>query len=70
MRKRKICYISNFLNLKYLIYETVLTFPIELLSHSLLLIIFSYPKPWRGVILRLAWMKVENDFEFVLIGKT
>ena len=39
MRKRKICYISNFVNLKYLIYETILTFLIGILAHSLLLII-------------------------------
>ena len=40
MRKRKIFYISNFLNLKYLIHEIVLTFFIGFLVHSLLLIIF------------------------------
>ena len=40
MRKRKICYISNFVNLKYLIHKIVLTFLIGLLAHSLLLIIF------------------------------
>ena len=51
VRKRKICYISNFVNLKYLIHENVLTFLIGLLAHSLLLIIFRCPKPWRRVIL-------------------
>ena len=45
MRKRKICYISNFVNLKYLIHENVLTFLIGLLAHCLLLIIFKCPKP-------------------------
>ena len=45
VRKRKICYISNFVNLKYLINENVLTFLIGLLAHSLLLIIFRCPKP-------------------------
>ena len=50
MRKQKICYISNVVNLKYLIHETVLTFPIRLLAQSLLLIIFMYLRPWRGVI--------------------
>ena len=45
MRKRKISYISNFVNLKYLIHKIVLTFFIELLSHSLLLIFFRYPRP-------------------------
>ena len=45
MRKRKISYISNFVNLKYLIHKTVLTFFIGLLAHSLLLIIFRYPRP-------------------------
>ena len=34
MRKRKICYVFNFVNLKYLIHETVLTFFIGLLSHD------------------------------------
>ena len=42
MRKRKICYISKFVNLKYLINEPVLTFLIRLLAHSLLSIIFRY----------------------------
>ena len=51
MRKIKICYISNFVNLKYLIYQNVLTFFIGLLAHSLLLNIFRWPKPWRRVIL-------------------
>ena len=51
MRKIKIFYISNFVNLKYFIHETVLTFLIGLLAHSLLLIIFRHPRPWRGVIL-------------------
>ena len=51
MRKRKICYISNFVILKYLINENVLTFLIGFLAHSLLLIIFRCPKPWRKVIL-------------------
>ena len=50
MRKRKICYISNFVNLKYLINETLLTFLIRLLAQSLLLIIFKYLRPWLGVI--------------------
>ena len=45
MKKRKICYILNFVNLKYLIHENVLTFFIGLLAHSLLLIIFRCPKP-------------------------
>ena len=45
LRKRKICYISNFVNLKYLIHEIVLTFFIELLAHFLLFIIFRYPRP-------------------------
>ena len=40
MRKRKVYYIPNFMNLKCLINETVLTFIIGLLVHSLLLIIF------------------------------
>ena len=62
VKKRKICYISNFVNLKYLINENVLTFLIGLLVHSLLLIIFKCPKPWRRVILGLAGMKVENLF--------
>ena len=35
VRKIKICYISNFVNLKYLIHENVLTFLIKLLAHSL-----------------------------------
>ena len=51
IRKRKICYISNFVNLKYLIHETVLTFLIGLLAHFLLLIILRYTKPCGGVIL-------------------
>ena len=54
VKKIKICYISNFVNLKYLINENVLTFLIVLiglLAQSLLLIIFRYPKPWRRVIL-------------------
>ena len=51
VRKRKICYISNFVNLKYLINENVLTFLIGLLAHSLLLVIFRCPKPCRRVIL-------------------
>ena len=50
-RKIKICYISNFVNLKYLIHENVLIFLIGLLPHSLLLIIFRCPKPWRIMIL-------------------
>ena len=62
VRKIKICYISNFVNLKYLINENVLTFLIELLTHSLLLIIFRYPKPRRRVILEWVWMEVENYF--------
>ena len=33
VRKIKICYISNFVNLKYLIHENVLTFLIGLLTH-------------------------------------
>ena len=45
VRKIKICCISNFVNLKYLIHENVLTFLIGLLAHSLLLIIFRCPKP-------------------------
>ena len=45
VRKRKISYISNFVNLKYLIHKIVLTFFIELLSHSLLLIFFRYHRP-------------------------
>ena len=49
--EKKICYISNFVNLKYLIHEDILTFLIRLLTHSLLLIIFRCPKPWRRVIL-------------------
>ena len=36
-RKRKICYISNFKNLKYLIHKNVLTFLIGLLAHSFFL---------------------------------
>ena len=43
VRKRKICYISNFVNLKDLINENILTFLIGLLAHSLLLIIFQEP---------------------------
>ena len=46
VRKIKICYISNFMNLKCLIHENALTFLIGLLAHSLLLIIFKCPKPW------------------------
>ena len=46
MRKIKICYISNFVNLKCLIHETVLAFFIGHLAHSLLLIIFRYHGPW------------------------
>ena len=49
IRKRKICYISNFVNLKYLFRKTVLTFLIGLLTHSLLLIIFRFPRLWRGL---------------------
>ena len=45
VRKRKICYIYNFVNFKYLINENILTFIIGLLAHSLLLIIFKCPKP-------------------------
>ena len=45
VRKKK-SYISKFVNLKYLIHENVLTFLIGLLAYSLLLIIFSCPKPW------------------------
>ena len=45
VKKIKICYIFNFVNLKYLINENVLTFLIGLLVHSLLLIIFKCPKP-------------------------
>ena len=45
VRKIKICYIFNFVNLKYLIHENVLTFFIRLLAYFLLLIIFRYPKP-------------------------
>ena len=45
--EKKICYISNFVNLKYFIHEIVLTFLIGLLAHSLLLIIITYPRPWR-----------------------
>ena len=44
--EKKICYISNFVNLKYFIYETVLTFFFRFLTHSLLLIIFRYSRPW------------------------
>ena len=51
VRKRKMCYISNFVNLKYLIHENVLTFFIGFLVHFLLLMIFRCPKPWRKVIL-------------------
>ena len=51
VRKIKICYIFNFVNLKYLIHENVFTFLIGLLVHFLLLIIFKCPKPWRIVIL-------------------
>ena len=43
--KKKIYYISNFVNLEYLIHENVLTFLIGLLAHSLLLINFRCPKP-------------------------
>ena len=50
MKKKNINYISNFVNLKYLIHETVLTFLIGLLAHSLLLIIFRYPRPWQRMI--------------------
>ena len=39
MRKIIIYYISNFVNLKYLIREIVLIFLIGLITHSLLLII-------------------------------
>ena len=60
--KRKINYVSNFVKLKYLIHENVLTFLIGFLAHSLLLIIFRCPKPWRRVILGEAEMKVENYF--------
>ena len=50
--EEKKIYISNFVNLKYLIHENVLTFLIGFfLTHSLLLIIFKCPKPWRKVIL-------------------
>ena len=62
VRKRKICYISNFVNLKYLIHKNVLTFLIGFLAHSLLLIIFRCLKPWRKVILGKAMMEVENYF--------
>ena len=48
--ENKICSISNFVNLKYLIHENVLTFLIRLLAHFSLLIIFKCPKPWRRVI--------------------
>ena len=51
VRKRKICYISNFVNLKYLIHKNVLTFLIGILAHFLLLVIFKCPKPWRRMIL-------------------
>ena len=51
VRKRKICYIFNFVNLKYFIHKNVLTFLIGLLAHFLLLIIFRCLKPWRRVIL-------------------
>ena len=34
MKKRKICYISNFVNLKYLSHENVLTFLIGLFSRD------------------------------------
>ena len=51
MKKRKICYIFNFMNLKYLIHENVLTFLIGFLAHSLLSIIFRCPKHWQIVIL-------------------
>ena len=70
VRKRKICYISNFVNLKYLIHENVLTFLIGLLVHSLLLIIFRGPKPRQRVILESTEMKVENFFELIFVGKT
>ena len=43
VRKREICYIYNFVNLKYLINENILTFLNGLLAHSLLLIIFQVP---------------------------
>ena len=43
--REKKSYISNFVNLKYLIHENVLTFLIKLLAHSLLLIISRCPKP-------------------------
>ena len=50
--EEKKIYISNFVNLKYLIHENVLTFLIGVfLTHTLLLIIFKCPKPWRKVIL-------------------
>ena len=39
IRKIKLCYISNFVNLKYFIHELILTFLIGLLPHFLLLII-------------------------------
>ena len=45
MRKINICYISNFVNIKYLIHEIVLTFLIRLLALFLSLIIFRYPRP-------------------------
>lgn len=40
--KRIISYVSNFMNITYLIRETILKFFIELLAHSSLLIILRY----------------------------
>ena len=54
MRKRKICYISYCVNLKYLIYENVLTFLIGLFS------------PLRN---RQRW-KLRTIFELIFVGKT
>ena len=50
-RKRKLCYTFNFVNLKYLIHKIVLKLFIGFLAHSLLLINFKYPRPWRRVML-------------------
>ena len=47
--KKNMLYI-HFVNLKYLIHKTILSLLTGLLAHSLLLIIFRYSKPWRGVI--------------------
>ena len=43
VRKRKICYISNFVNLKYFIHENVLTFLITFFSSLLIVDYFQVP---------------------------